>query len=191
MKVSPDNQHPVKVGGEKTKRLSRKNIVIILVFLVICVGGFIGYGLYVQSQAKKHIAWTPYDDKQKKEIQNIYDEGKALVDGGKTDQATALLDARVDATKDQEVKSALLLNKAMIYRNQNDLNQALKYALEAETYHKTWELEKIIAEIYVGMGNKEKAIEYYKKSIQYNDSRSMMYESDNAHSNNKISGLSK
>ena len=59
-----------------------------------------------------------------------------------------------------------ILDKAAMYSNSHDYKKALEIALQAEAIKQRSGTANYIAEIYKSMGNKEKAIEYFKKAIE-------------------------
>ena len=187
-----DAEHLVKVGGDiKNPLLSRRNIKIVLIACLLGALILVGVFFYLKKSEEKRTEWVPYDSKQLTTIKNTTQQANDLLKDGKTDEVVSLYDSRAAETTDTKAKSFIILSKATIFYNQKDYEQALKYALEAESYDKSWNVEKFIAEIYTMQGNKEKAIEYYNRSIEFNDPRSETYESDNKLSENMIRELSK
>ena len=187
-----DAEHLVKVGGDiKNPLLSRRNIKIVLIACLLGALILVGVFFYLKKSEEKRTEWVPYDSKQLTTIKNTTQQANDLLKDGKTDKVVSLYDSRAAETTDTKAKSFIILSKATIFYNQKDYEQALKYALEAESYDKSWNVEKFIAEIYTMQGNKEKAIEYYNRSIEFNDPRIETYESDNKLSENMIRELSK
>lgn len=190
MNTSGDSNKNITVVGEKSFKLSRPlKLVIIVLILGILAGG--GYYYYKSLQNKKSSEWAPYAQQDYSQYKNANSRGIALQNEGKYEEALALYDQKITEVTDNKVKALLVLNKSLVYFNQQNFDKALELAFQSESLDKNYSVEKYIAEIYTMKGDKGKAIEHYQKSIDYNDPKSETFAADNELSNMMISELSK
>lgn len=106
---------------------------------------------------------------------------------GDFDNAIAHQQKSIDIRVQQQMKNALITNYielAELYLKQNNLEQAIAYALQAEALSeelniviKLSQVYHIISTIYESIGDPVKALEYYKK---YNQSKEEVFSQESA-----------
>jgi tetratricopeptide (TPR) repeat protein len=168
------------------KHLLKRKRLLIIVAVVVFVGGIASGWLYIQSQKTS-------EDQQKRITDELVvqttTDAQIIARKGDTAGAIAKYDEVIKTTNDSYQKSILTINKAVIYLNTEDYEQALKYAKEAESINVNFEVVKIIAQIYEEMGNKQDAIAYYEKTIQLIDKEDPLASDDAVYYQSVIDGL--
>ena len=87
-------------------------------------------------------------------------------------------------------KFLLLQQQGVVYTNENKPQQALDVFLQALPLKPTdHTINQLIAEQYEALGNKDKAIEFYKNTVKYLDTKSPMYNFDKQEYEDKIRSL--
>ncbi len=98
---------------------------------------------------------------------SVIKESEKLTDEGKVEEANKKLQESIEQASEPTEKQKFTIQQGANYSNSGDTQKALDAYLTAETLAgSTYDTNHLIAEAYEKLGNKEKAIEYYKKTIQ-------------------------
>ncbi len=146
----------------KQKIMAATGVVVLLI-------GMAGAGVFVwwwQNKDRITSDLEPFSTGAAK-TPPVMQESQKLADEGKVDEANNKLEEAIEQTTEPAQKQQFTLQQGANYSNSGDYQKALEAFLEAEkldapNYH----TNHLIAETYEHLGNKEKAIEYFKKSIQ-------------------------
>jgi tetratricopeptide (TPR) repeat protein len=104
----------------------------------------------------------------------------ALVGQGKVAEAEQKIDESIKApSTPPSEKYILYVSKAGLANDKQDYKGALEALLEAEKVQKTSDLCAKIATAYSELGQKDKAIAYYKEAIKLNPQSNPMQEREN------------
>jgi tetratricopeptide (TPR) repeat protein len=88
-----------------------------------------------------------------------------------------------------EDKQKLLVQQGVNYGNDGDYKKALEIYLDAEKSKSDFTVSHLIGEAYEALGNKEKAIEYFKKGLSQLDPNAISYTSDKRYYEAKVKEL--
>lgn len=97
------------------------------------------------------------------------EESQKLAANGQTEEANKKLQEAIDQTNEPELKQQFTVQQGVNYDNSGDYQKALEVYLEAEKIKSNFTTSHLIGEIYERLGNKEKAIEYFKKTVSQLD----------------------
>ncbi len=167
--MSKNKEHQ-KEAKKLRKRLSkRKKLIIGAVVVVLIVA--VGFTAWYFYQKNKSISIPTPTIMSMDTLNQTMSDAQALADNGDFSGAKAAYDIALTQTNDSFQKSMLLSSEATIYFNDSNYNQALVIALQAEAANENRTITDFIAQIYAAKGDKQKAIEYYQKTIKLvNDS---------------------
>ncbi|MFZ2125162.1 MAG: tetratricopeptide repeat protein [Candidatus Saccharimonadales bacterium] len=148
------------------KHFSKKKKLLIAGIALLLIGGIVSGWLFMQNK-------QAVDNRQKQLTEEVLEQttvdAQVLARKGDPAAAVAKYDDAINSISDSYQKSILTINKAIIYLNNEDYEQALKIAKEAETIDANFAVVKIIAQIYAEKGDNPNAITYYKKTIELID----------------------
>lgn len=165
----------------KKKKPHKKLIITVLVVLGLASLLYAYYQNNLSSR-KNTIA---------KEVSAIVVDAQKLSNTGKITDASAAYDSAINKTEDSVAKGNLLISKATIYLNNGEYDTALSIAKGAESISQNDVVTSLIAQIYEKQGNKQKAIEYYKKTLTLMDKTQPTYDFDTKFYQSEIDSLSK
>jgi tetratricopeptide (TPR) repeat protein len=175
----PDTTKPWR---HKKKHSSGKKWLIIGVVLVVVIAGGVGgwFYLYKNNQKQSVAKVTRTSD----QIDQVISDANALAANGDTSGAKKAYDSAIQQTSDSVQKQALLAGDASIYYNDENYDQALVVAKQAESIKLDSNLAALIAEIYRIKGDSKNAIMYYQKAITLgnqtnpDDNHSLFYQDE-------------
>jgi len=174
-KQQPEQQQaPHQSHHHKRKHSSKKKWLIIgAIVIVLFIGGGITGWMFMSSQQP-----APASSLTEEQFDQTISDAQTLANNGDTNGAIAAYDNAVKATNDAYQKSVITLEKAVMYLNEKNYEQALVIAKQAEVINVNFEVVKIIAQIYDEKGDKKNAITYYKKTIELIDKNDPMASDD-------------
>jgi len=172
---SPQQPKPEPEHHHKHKHSSRKKWFIISAVVIVLFAGGVAAGWMFISNQQPAQATLPLTQDQ---FDQTISDAQTMANNGDTSGASAAYDNAVKATNDTYQKSVLTLEKAVIYLNEKNYEQALVIAKQAESINSNFEVAKIIAQIYDEKGDKQNAITYYQKTIQLIDKNDPMASDD-------------
>ncbi len=153
-----ENEQQNIIIHSKKFHISKKWMIIsVVIFVVLSVGGW-----FVAS------SMNLFASKQELTYKAISDANE-LATKGNVDGAKAAYDSAISKTNDNILKANLLTNKATVFYNEKNYDQALSIALEAEVLSPNESTAQFIANIYLLKDDKVNAIAYYKKTIELID----------------------
>lgn len=166
-----DSNHPFdRAEFSLKKKRSKKPLVIIgiLAAVLLLVGG----GVYffkeqlLNTQPKEDLKTSQQQrgDVDEEALGKTTASAAAYMADGKTDTAVTVINDAIKGTNSSAQKSALYHNKATILSGV-DASAAIKAAEESVALNPNFENTAYLAELYERNGDKEKAIEYYGKTI--------------------------
>jgi hypothetical protein len=97
-----------------------------------------------------------------------YAKASESISAGKSQDATAQYQAKIDATEDKAEKAKLYMELSgafLVYGTDGDRETALKYALEAEKLAPTMQSAAQLAEVYTAMENTTQAKKYEQLTV--------------------------
>ena len=120
----------------------------------------------------------------------LIDEAQNLAVAGKTEESNKKLqEALAQSNVSSEDKQKLYVQQGVNYGNSGDYQKALAAYLEAEKAKSDFTTSHLIGETYEALGDKPKAVEYYKKSITQLDPKAISYSSDKSYYESKVTEL--
>jgi len=171
----------------------RKNFLVIcaMIFVLLFFGVLSGW-IYVKNQ-KPPAQTIAQKDAERLDVKNQTENNaqKITENGGMVNDAVAAYDKSIAAAaNDPKLKNILIIDKSTLYFNNNNFDQALASAKEAEAINKDANIEQYIAQIYEKMGDKINAVKYYKNAIPLVDKTQPMADEDITYYQSKIDELS-
>jgi tetratricopeptide (TPR) repeat protein len=150
----------------KKFRLSKKQ-VIAGISVVAVIAAAVGFGILVRSlQQQNGGDGTASSDgavATGQKLPALISEIQDLQSAGKPEEATKKIDeALAKGDADNETKYMLYIQKGSAAVNSGNNQAALEQYLKAYAVSKTYESTRLIADTYRDLGDKQKAIEYYK-----------------------------
>lgn len=167
-----EKEQAQKSKKPRMKRSLKMVIMIVSIIIVLFGGGFIVTNLYLSSNKTVTQPQETTSEKSYRvstEIAKTNSDAEALADNGKIDEAAVVYDNEAKNTDDAYKKSILTAHKALLYFNYKQYDEALTIAKEAESIDVNITTVSILGNIYEAKGDKQKAIEYFKKTISYID----------------------
>jgi len=158
----------------KKKAAQRKILLIVVIVLIIASGA----GAFVILNQKKPVVPVTNADKTQQE-QIIAADQKAQNEGAA--KGAELFDDAIAKTADAKEKSELMASKATLFLNEEKYEQALTYALQADSLHTSAQVSALVAQLYEQLKNKSKAAQYYEKAAQNVDPENPMAKDDKAY----------
>ena len=167
--------------------------LIIAVFVILFAVGILSGWVYMNNQntvknAKSNEA-ADLQDTRSEAVEQTSNGADKLVNTGKTEEAIKLYDSAVKSSDDSYSKSSLLLDKAAIYFNEGNYDEALKIANEVVTIEESAVAYQFIAQIYEQKNDKDNAIKYYQKAVLLVDKTDPLSDEDIQYYKSKIDEL--
>ena len=151
---------------KKTKNfMTKKRMVIGIIVIVLIVSGGVGSWIYFSNKksASEKTA-TPLTQGEKLIVKTQQDTQKIVNYGGKISDAETIYDDAV-STADDQTKATLFWQKASMYFNAGQYDDAIASAKQSEAINKTENIEQFIAMCYEQKGDTPNAILYYQNAI--------------------------
>lgn len=149
----------------KKFRLSKKQVVT-GISVVVVIAAAVGFGILVRSLQQQNGGNNPTSEgavATGQKLPEIVSEVQDLQSAGKSDEATKKIDeALAKSDTSSETKYMLYIQKGNAAVNNGDMQAALTQYLKAYESSKTYESTRLVADTYRDLGDKQKAIEYYK-----------------------------
>ena len=149
----------------KKFRLTKKQVVT-GISVVVVIAAAIGFGVLVRTLQQSTVD-TASDGAVAtgQKLPEIVSEVQDLQSSGKADEATKKIDeALAKSDTDNETKYMLYVQKGNAAANNGDTQAALTQYLKALEMSKIYETTRLVADTYRDLGDKAKAIEYYKQA---------------------------
>lgn len=146
----------------KEKILAATGVIVLLI-------GMAGAGSFVWWLQNKDRITSDLESIKKATPQQppVIKEAEILASQGKVDEANKKLQDTIEQTSDPVLKQSFVIQQGVNYANNGDYQKALdSYAAAEKIAPANYEIDHLSAEAYEMLGNKEKAIEYYKRAIQ-------------------------
>lgn len=158
--------------------------------VVVLLLAMAGAGIFLWwLQNKDRITSGPQPISTESKLPPVFQESQKLADQGKVEEANKKLQEAAEQATEPAAKQAFVVTQGVNYSNTGNYQKALELYLEAEKTHSNYSSSHLIAEAYEELGNKEKAIEYYKKSITQVDPELPYYDDEINMLQNKIREL--
>lgn len=185
------------MSSARKRLFGRKQWVIVTIVTVLIIGSAVGSWLYIsaknsasiQAQLSADQAVTKAETQRAQAASQTQAEADKLVYEGKPKEAIAIYDQAIKQTNDSYQQSILLLDKANLLMNNNDLDGALVIAKQAELINQNSAVTAYIAQVYENKSDSAKAIEYYKKTIPLVDKSKPLAVSDIQYYQSRIEAL--
>jgi tetratricopeptide (TPR) repeat protein len=148
----------------KKFRLTKKQ-VITGISVVVVIAAAIGFGILVRSLQQSAGDNTSSDGAVAtgQKLPDLITEVQDLESAGKSAEATKKIDeALAKSDTSDETKYMLYIQKGSAAINSGNTQAALSQYLKAYETSKTYESTRLVADTYRDLGDKQKAIEYYK-----------------------------
>lgn len=168
MKRTAEQQGTQAVGGKLAwaKALLHPTRRVLLILLIVAVAVACGAGaVYLYSNRDKNYGGFRSSEEQKV-FQTTQDLDKKAFEGNNS-EALKGYDSAINETDDSNSKRNLLLSKAAAAMAAKQYDDALRAAQQADTIKSDHNSLGFIATIYDQMGDKAKAIDYYKRAATF------------------------
>jgi tetratricopeptide (TPR) repeat protein len=162
------------MSGSKDKKRTAFIAIGIVVLLLgaLAAGAFIRWAITQFAQAPE-ISETIQTPANVAQAQNLLLEGKV-------DEATSFIDQSLaDPNTSNEDKQLLYVQLGNAAAEKGDYNAAIDAFLKSFEIQEDYQVAGKLGSYYQQIGNNEKAIEYYKKTIQLNPESNAMREANN------------
>lgn len=141
---------------------NKKKILSLLAIGLVSVAG-VGAYLFLSQPEESSFLTT------EEQVRNFYMDTDRRAFQGDVDGALEAYDQAIHQQTDEKLKLELLTNKAMTALNNDRIDVAIEAAQRADDIQSDLASTSLLAQLYDRRGDKEKAIEYYKKALQLLD----------------------
>lgn len=164
--------------AQKRKAVRRNKIiaVIVAVIAVVAVIGVIAYLAVIKTREQD----AGEDFTREKELASVAADADQAIGQGNFDEGIRTYDDAINATEDNAERAQLMADKATAYFNNEQYDEALAAALEADRVDSTSSINYLIAQIYEIKQDNAKAAEYYRHAAEKIDMSNPMAEQDKA-----------
>ena len=149
---------------KRIKNKSKKKTILLILFFAVFVGVAVVASIFYFSATN--------NDLTDRRMSARLAESSRLANNGKVDDAVSSYEELIKDIKDPKMKSNMLIEKALVYENNNLLDKALMTAKEAEAIFDSLMVVDFIARIYDKLGDTNNSILYYQKAIDSLDENS-------------------
>lgn len=161
------------------KKAIRRNKVIAVVVAVVAVVAVIGViAVLAIMQTREQDAGEDFT--REEELASVAADADQAIGQGNFDEGIRAYDNAIDATEDNAERAQLMADKATAYFNNEQYDEALEAALEADRTDSTSAINYLIAQIYEIKQDNTKAAEYYRLAAEKIDMSNPMAEQDKA-----------
>lgn len=161
------------------KAAHRHKVIIIAVaaFAALLVAAVVAALVILQvRQAEQGEDFT-----REEELANVAGSADQAIGQGDFDEGVRIYDQAIENTQDNTERAQLLADKATAYFNNEEYDQALETALEADQVDSTAMINYLIAQIYEVKNDNAQAAEYYSRAAERIDPSNPMAEQDKAY----------
>jgi tetratricopeptide (TPR) repeat protein len=145
-------------------RFSKK--VWIALGVVVLLGAAAGIGFLLQQL--QHKSDTPSTSNTQQALPASVSKVEELITAGKTEEAQQQITSALNnSSTSNEDKFLLYYSQANIASDKQDYNGVVDALLKANAIKETSDVDARLANAYQQLGDKAKAIDYYKKAIQH------------------------
>lgn len=164
--------------SQKKKAAKRNKIIVISVAVVaiLVVIGVIALLAIMQTREQEQAE----DFTREEELASVAADADQAIGQGEFEDGLRIYDEAIDNTADSAERAQLLADKATAYFNNEQYDEALQSALEADRVDSTSSINYLIAQIYEIQENNEKAAEFYRLAAEKIDMSNPMAEQDKA-----------
>jgi tetratricopeptide (TPR) repeat protein len=151
----------------------RKKIIIIIIAWVVLVAACVAVGIWYVNRSPANPGnqdpdtVVPVLDPSK--FSGLAEKVQALEQKGDTEGAAAVYTEAATSTDNKVEKAYLYSSASSVYLNADKLDQSLESALDAYEAAPSEGSAALVADIYERLGDEQRAIEYYNKTIELID----------------------
>jgi|SRR6185503_8729623 len=179
--------------GKPRFKVTKKGIFAVggVVVLLLAMAGAGLFVWWLQNKDSLPTGGTHgYSKTAEKPLPEAADEAQKLAIAGKVDESNKKLqEALVQQNVPDEEKKQLYVQQGVNYGNSGDHAKALQAYLQAEKAMSDYTTSHLIAESYEALGDKPKAIEYFKKALTQLDPNAISYNTEKQYCEGKIKDL--
>jgi len=151
--------------------LTKKQVVAGIVTIVV-IAAAAGFGILVRMLQQSGINGKNPSASQDEggyiaaKLPPLITEVQNLQSSGKTDEAKKKIDEALDnSATDNNTKYMLYIQKGNVLTNNGDVQGGIAQYLKAFEVSQTYEVTRLLGESYQQVGDKPKAVEFYKKAL--------------------------
>jgi tetratricopeptide (TPR) repeat protein len=151
----------------------RKKIIIIIIAWVVLVAACVAVGIWYVNRSPSDSGnqdpdpVVPVLDTSK--FSGLTEKVQALEKKGDTEGAAAIYTEAATSTDNKVEKAYLYSSASSVYLNADKLDKSLEAALDAYEAAPSEGSAALVADLYERLGDKQRAIEYYNKTIELID----------------------
>jgi len=143
---------------------SKRWIIAVAAVVILGGAGFLVWQQFFKGSAGQETSITT-DGPTSEAIAKTIDKANEAAAKNDYTTAYALIDDAIEETTDKPEKANLINSKANLAVAQKDLDKALQLSLDAYAASPTDVTAQKVADKYANLGNKAKAVEYYRLAI--------------------------
>ena len=160
------NQQKQPVYKKSKKLMTKKRLIIGIMVVFILVSGGVGSWIYFSNKKTATDKSTTSLTKNEKLLVETQDDTQKIVNyGGDINKAATIYDNAVNNTDDNQTKYTLYWQKASMYFNAGNYDEAIVNAKLAESITKSATIAEFIAMSYKQKDDTQNAILYYQNAI--------------------------
>lgn len=160
----------------KKKRKSHKKLILSILGVIVLVVAAVLVGVLARNMVERDDSpgspepEAPSLPASVEDVQNLRSQGDDDESNKKIEEALK------DQSTNRETRYMLYIQQGHIAYDKQDWNEAIEAYGEAEGVKRTTETSELLANTYVEVGDKEKAIEYFKEAIRLTPLENPRYE---------------
>ena len=175
-------------------KITKKKLVAVggvaLLLVGMAAAGLFVWWLQSKNSEQLPVSGGSFNETRETALPTAVDEAQQLAIAGKVEESNkklqeALNQGNIPNTERQQI----LVQQGVNYANSDNYQKALELFLEAEKVASTFTTSQLIGSSYEELGNKEKAIEYYKKALSQLDQNARGYVMDKEYYEAKVKEL--
>ncbi|HSE29015.1 MAG TPA: tetratricopeptide repeat protein [Candidatus Saccharimonadales bacterium] len=157
----------------------KKKLTLVAIWVALLLLGAVAAGAFVRWAILQFSDQAAIDSGVNELPANVAEAQNLLLEGKPGEANTYIDQSLADSNISNADKQMLLVQKGNIASDQGDTNGALALYLQAYEISPDFQTASKIGAQYQGLGDNEKAIEYYKKAIELNPDSNAMKEANN------------
>lgn len=161
-----------------TKKLVLQTLGVVALLAIMAGAGVLVWWLQQQNAATNKGGLGGYSQAKENTMPAAASEAQNLALSGDTAQAQQKISDALKSASGSKEKQQLYVQQGVTYGNAGDYQKALESYLAAEQEQSDFTTSNLIAETYEVLGDKAKAVEYYKKALSQMDANSPSYPVD-------------